>query len=313
MSEEKSHFWRELSSRHAAVLARVGPESCKRVQAFEYFTWVWSLGVLRRDPAYRGQLRFLLGNTPATAWIRAALSQADLSDGAWEGLDWPRRKRWLYVVMVRVLWEYAQRHDPAGVTKLAEPELGDPPPVSWGGRLISQDLANSALEVAAIQRALGDRRPRSILEVGAGYGRLAYALMSIYPEARYTVVDIDPAIDLSRWYLTSLFPPARLRFLAPSQANEIETGTVDLALSVSSFQEMTPAQVEGYLGLFNRVAAGGGVYLKQWANWHNPVDDVDARFDDYPIPPGWRELYREQAPVHTHFKQAAWSVPSAKR
>jgi hypothetical protein len=39
------------------------------------------------------------------------------------------------------------------------------------GRLISQDLANTALESTAIPRALGGEPPRSIVEVGAGYGR----------------------------------------------------------------------------------------------------------------------------------------------
>ena len=84
---------------------------------------------------------------------------------------------------------------------LEEPDLGSPLPVRLGGRLISQDLANSALEVEAITRALGDRRPARILEVGGGYGRSAFALLNKFPDARSTIVDIEPAASIARWYL----------------------------------------------------------------------------------------------------------------
>ena len=89
---------------------------------------------------------------------------------------------------------------------LDEPSLGAPFPIRWRGRLITQDLANTALEVASVRELLAGRSPRHVIEIGAGYGRTAHAILSIYPEASYTVVDIEPALQISRWYLTSLFP-----------------------------------------------------------------------------------------------------------
>jgi SAM-dependent methyltransferase len=231
-----------------------------------------------------------------------------LSDDAWDGVAWKKRDRWLYAFATRLLWRYAERNDTTGTTALPEPLFGDPLPVRWGGRLISQDLANSSLEVAAIQRALGERRPKSILEIGAGYGRTAYALLNCYPEATYTIVDIEPAIEISRWYLAKLFPLDRLRFIAPEALADLPPGSVDLALSISSLQEMTGEQVAGYLSALDRVAREGTVYLKQWIAWRNPVDDIELRFDDYPIPAGWEAVYRERAPVQTNFAQAAWRV-----
>ncbi len=65
---------------------------------------------------------------------------------------------------------------------------------------------------------------RSILEVGAGYGRTAYALLNLYPHATYTIVDIEPAILISRWYLTQLFPDRDLRFMSPAGALHIPAG-----------------------------------------------------------------------------------------
>ena len=189
--------------------------------------------------------------------------------------------------------------------------LGGPLPVYWNGRLISQDLANSALETAAIQRALqGREAPRSALEVGSGYGRLAYVLLKLFPEMTYSICDIEPALSISRWYLGQLFPPDRLRFLTPTEAAKLAPASIDLAISISSLQEMTAAQIADYLELIDRAASGGTVYLKQWREWRNPVDHITARFANYPIPGTWTKLFEEPAPVQTNFQQAAWSIPA---
>lgn len=305
--EKPSRFWQSLATDHADVLKHYGPDSIKRRQALRYFTWRWSW----RSIASSVQMRFLLAHTSPSALVRCAIEPPRLDDDAWRGVPWNRGDRWLYTFAVRLLWEYAARHDTYGVLALEEPLLGGPLPVFWRGRLISQDLANTALEATAIGRALAGRRPRSILEIGAGYGRTAYALLHAFPEATYTVVDIEPALSISRWYLTQLFPPELLRFRAPSEARRLGTSSADLVVAISSLHEMTPAQISDYLQLVDRVGTGGRVYLKQWERWKNPADGVTVEFERYPVPRRWRRIFDEPAPVQTNFRQAAWEVPGA--
>ena len=305
--DRPSRFWERLNRQHADDLETFGLDNVKRHQALRYFTWTWTWRHIRGSE----QMRFLLRAAGLRTVLGCAFARADLRDRSWAGVPWSKADRWLYAFAVRILWRYAVVHGDAGVVELAEPRLGNPLPVEMGGRLISQDLANSALESSAIRRALRGHEPTSILEVGAGYGRTAYALLSLFPNATYTVVDIRPALDISRWYLTRLFPQGRIQFLSPDEVDTLPPRSIDLALSISSLQEMTAAQVEGYLQLFDRVAQGGSVYLKQWAAWRNPDDDVELRFDAYPIPSRWVETFRERAPVQTRFVQAGWSVPSA--
>jgi hypothetical protein len=305
--ERPSRFWQGLADAHAEALAQRGPEWVKRSQALRYFTWRWRWSV-----ALRGQqLRFLLLHTSPLTWLRCALSPIELSDGAWEGVSWPKSERWMYAVAVRLLWQFVRRNDPCGALALPEPLIGNPFPIKWRKRLISQDLANSALEAAAIRRALGDRNPKFFLEIGAGYGRTAYVLLNLFPGSTYTIVDIEPALSLSRWYLSQLFPPERLRFLSPDEALNLAPGSVDVALSISSLQEMTTQQVEGYMSLLDRLGEGGIVFLKQLATWANPADGIVMRFDDYPVPRTWIRIFREVAAVQTNFLQAAWSLPLA--
>lgn len=301
-----SRFWNKLGAEHTADLELHGFEQAKRHLALRYFSWRWSWAAITRSR----QMRFLLANTSPLTWLLCAMASADLSDQTWKGVEWPRRDRWLYTFAVRLLWEYASSHGNRDVLDLEEPQLGSPLPVHWRGRLVSQDLGNCALEAVAIKRAfVGRPAPRSILEVGAGYGRTAYSMLKLFPECTYTIVDIEPAIRLSKWYLSSLFPSERLRFLSPEQAFDLPASSIDLAVSISSLQEMTTDQVKGYLDLIDKVADGGVVYLKQWEKWTNPDDGIEMQFDQYPVPGRWIQRFRQSAAVQSNFQEAVWLIP----
>jgi putative sugar O-methyltransferase len=301
---DPSRFWTKLGAEHERELERHGVDTVKRRQALRYFTWRWRPRAMLRSE----QLRFLVANTAPVTWAAVLREPISVDDELWHGSGFSRAERRLTVIATRLVWAYAELHGDPAVLALPEPELGAPLPIRFRGRLISQDLANCALEARCIERALGGRAPASIVEIGGGYGRTAYALLSRHPEATYTIVDIEPALTISRWYLSQLFAPERLRFLTPGEAAALGADTFDLGVSISSLQEMTPEQVADYLRLLDRVVAGD-VFLKQWETWHNPDDDVELRFDGYPFPERWQRLLWEPAPVQTRFVQAAWSVP----
>lgn len=300
----ESLFWRKLGEAHRADLESFGLEQVKRRQAFRYFNWSWRWRSLRESE----QMRFLLRNTRPAALLRC-LAPPVRDDRLWEGAPLSRRDRLLYTWSVRLLFRYALEHGDPDVLRLEEPALGGPLPVFLGGRLISQDLANTSLEVATLRRALGSRRPRRVLEIGAGYGRTAFALLHLFPEASYTIVDIPPALEISRWYLGTLFPGRRLEFVHADDSEGLRDGAFDVAVSISSLQEMLPAEIERYLRLVDRTTSPGLVYLKQRAEWTNPDDAVVSRFDAYPIPARWRLLHRGPAPVQTSFTEKVWQIP----
>jgi putative sugar O-methyltransferase len=297
-----SQFWQELQTEHARTLREQGPQAVKRQQALRYFTWRWSWRGLRRSE----QFRFLLRHSTPADLLRAIGSKSDVDDSSWEGVPWSRSDRRLYCAATRLLWRYAERVT-AGhpALRLPEPLIGSPLPVRLGGRLISQDLANSALELSAMERG-GVGAPSHVLEIGAGYGRTAYVFLSLYQKCHYTIIDIEPALSLSRWYLSQLFAVDRLTFLTPEQREKVPPASVDLAVSISTLSEMTPGTRDGYLAFLDEVSAGGLIYLKQWMSWHNPVDNLEVRFDDFAIPEGWTPVLREPCPVQTRFVQAMW-------
>jgi putative sugar O-methyltransferase len=303
VSTTPSLFWRRLNQRHGEQLNQFGYENVKRHQAFRYFTWSWRWYTL----PWNRHFRFLVTHTSPGVWLKAARERQDLDSQTWDQLPGNRAHRWLNVFATRLLWVYASTTADSAVMAVGEPLLGNPPPITWGGQLISQDLANSALETSAIRRAMKGSDPGSIVEVGAGYGRTGHALLSIYPNAKYTVVDVEPALSLSRWYLTTLFPDRDLTFLIPEEATPERLGRVDLSVSISSLQEMTREQVDGYITLFDSIT-DKVVFLKQWKHRTNWSDRIAWKFSKLALPPRWRLEFWETSPVQTDFAQAAWSI-----
>ena len=107
--------------------------------------------------------------------------------------------------LTRLLWAYASRQMPRELATLAEPPVGNPPRISDGGKLISQDLADSVLEYGSFAAVAEG----TVCELGGGYGRTAFATASLAPVKRYIMVDIPPALAVAQEYLGAVFPGRR--------------------------------------------------------------------------------------------------------
>ncbi len=244
------------------------------------------------------------------------------------GLDPGRRLQLaLYRWLLATLWDFVIAHDKLGLANgLAEPRLGSPIEVIHDGKLVSQDLGHSILECNSLAPALkthGLGRQLRIAEVGAGYGRLAYALLKA-SACQYLIFDIPPSLAISQWYLSNLFPGKRIfhfrhfeRFddianelvtadIAFFTANQIELlpeGYVDLSINISSLHEMRPEQIENMLAQIYRITSRF-VYLKQYREYINPYDNLKLLEDSYKTAAGWRDRFRRTDATDSRFFEA---------
>jgi|GEM_PF-1331540 len=236
-----------------------------------------------------------------------------------------RKERVLYRGYVTLLWEFLLSKDRLALAEtMSEPELGNPIRVIHRGKLISQDLATSIFEANDIVPALIERvgeEPCGILEIGAGYGRLAHVLRSALNVRRYVIVDIPPALFVSQWYLSRLYPDAtlfgvrdfadwrdveaemseaQLIFLLPHQLSLLPDDFVDAALSISSLHEMLPKQANWYLSEMGRTAKHL-IYSKQYWKYINPHDDLEFDASQYDYPPNFEEVVSKEDEVNHLF------------
>lgn len=315
-----SKMWRALNERNIRQLFDNGIENFKQTIALNYFTWV--------VVPHHDQFIHIVKRTKIADWpsILTGFFDYDRSPLLAE-----RVRPQLYSLFVKMVWMYAKRNDPERLLdQLQEPELGNPFRVHSGGRIISQDLANSVLEFYAMRDGFGRGYDESVTvcELGAGYGRNAFVFLELFPHCRYIIIDIPPALYLAQHYLTRLYPGkkvfrfrpfedssairnemnnADIVFLLPHQASSIPDKTVDLTINISSLHEMKPEQIEAYFGLFDRITRGC-IYSKQWWVSRNPDDGLTIKNADYPVRPSWKEIFLRQTKLQPAFFEAMYAV-----
>jgi putative sugar O-methyltransferase len=320
-----SRMWERLARRNLAQLETAGIDEFKRTLNSNYFQW---LPTSRRDSQFRAVLR-LWARRPNPLVLSAQLIEDAAVDSEIGNPFTARRAHRFYAWFVAMLWEVAGRSLPREVVAaLYEPDFGRPLTVAYRGKGISQDLANSALEYGAITGAIG-KPEGTVVELGGGYGRLAWVFLIAHPGVRYILVDIPPALAVAEEYLTTVFPgrpafrfrrfssldeirdefqSAELAFLTPNQLALIPPLDARLFVNVSSLHEMRRHQIEYYFGEVERHASNGYFYTKQWRRWHNPDDDITLAHDDYPVRPSWRVVFDRQHPIQTEFFEALYEL-----
>ena len=122
----------------------------------------------------------------------------------------------------------------------------------------SRDLIESVNEILFLERELAlAARPRfRVLDIGAGYGRLAHRMAAAYDNlADYCCVDAIPdSTFLCEYYLghRGCSPPTRAVALDRLDA-ELTPGAFDLAVNIHSFPECTEDAVRWWIELIARL------------------------------------------------------------
>jgi putative sugar O-methyltransferase len=328
---QPSSFWRSLNERNVQQLDEAGFARFKRTVNQNYFSWIPHT---LRDDQLRALLKAWLRHPEHRAFSARLGDVSTLEAGETRANPFrTARARRIHAVFLGLLWEYVRRRDARGILdRLEEPELGEPVVAVYRGRRISQDMCNSVHELYSATAALPNGAPGGggVLELGGGYGRVAWAFLEEFPRARYIMCDIPPALAIAQRYLTALFPDRRtfrfrhfgshaevaeelaesqIAFLTPNQLELLDPLGVDLFINISSLHEMRPGQIAHYLGQVGRHTAGY-FYTKQWERWHNPDDGVTIGREDYPIPPSWRTVYSRRHPIQRAFFHALYDVRS---
>jgi putative sugar O-methyltransferase len=229
------------------------------------------------------------------------------------------------------MWHQARPRLGPPLEALEEPPISSDRVVRFRGRRISYDLASAALELATIAEVLPEDRLTTArtIELGGGYGRRAWAMLSMHRKARYVIVDAAPSLALAQLYLAETLPPRRvfhfrafddpdrvidelltseIAFLTPNQLSLLPGIGAELWLSICSLEGHSYQQVEAHFGEVDRHVRGWA-YSKQARISASPTDGVALEQTDYPYPARWKRVLERPATLQRSTFEAVFEIP----
>jgi putative sugar O-methyltransferase len=143
------------------------------------------------------------------------------------------------------------------------------------GRIFSRSSLNYLLGLAMLKKYLNEDVPRTVLEIGGGFGTLGEVLGSSgISDFQYIDVDIPPTSFIAQHYLSQIFGNSNVFSYSQSAKFEVIeikelpritvlcswqierlVGQIDLFVNFISFQEMEPHIVKNYLDHVTRLGA----------------------------------------------------------
>lgn len=319
-----SRFWTDIGQKNMTMLDDRGLDNFKRTVSQNYFNWI----VGKRTRMARHVYRNWLKRPTLNPWRSSIEPDVTLSFTTQDTpVSLTTKQKNDYRRFVTYLWDLMARFDTRNLrADLAEPSLGNPIKIWLGERLISQDLANSIIEANVIADLLdSSSSQRRVAEIGAGSGRLAHVFTAKL-QGQYVIFDIPPALYVSQWYLSQLFPNKKIfefrpfddfsmieaelassdiAFFTANQITKFPDKYFNVILSISTLPEMTREQVALYIDLFQQKSAGY-IYLKQWKSWKNPLDGTDIGPDDYINGNEWNLCRDFSDPIVPEFFDRVW-------
>jgi SAM-dependent methyltransferase len=193
---------------------------------------VWNEGVVRAD-----DLKFFRGHN-AYVWQLRGLHMNPLS----------------YALTAY----YLQSVDKLGLfTQLDEDEYFGVFTFKVAGRVVSRDLLDSVNELNFLHRelAIGDWPRLNILDIGAGYGRLAHrAIRGMSNVGLYLCTDaVATSTFLAEYYLRFRGLDQRARAVPLDEIEQqLATTPIDLAVNIHSFSECRASAIDWWLTRLNR-------------------------------------------------------------
>lgn len=177
----------------------------------------------------------------------------------------------------------------------SESQIGEPvEQFEFDGHRFSRSSLNYLLGLALLKKHLNGDVPRTVLEIGGGFGTLGEVLASAgISGLHYIDIDIPPTSFVAQHYLSEVLGTDKVATYAQTANSttiaidslpqaavlcswQIEKlqGQVDLFVNFISFQEMEPHIVKNYLGHVTRLGA-------RWILLRNMREGKNVRKNDW--------------------------------
>lgn len=182
------------------------------------------------------------------------------------------------------------------ISKLVRPAIGNPYSYTMEGHSVfpCADYHYTFSEKIAI--LLKKKSSPIILELGGGFGGMAYYSLRDIPNAKYICVDLPENAALQAYYLKSHFPEKKIRLfgedfeandfdalIIPNYAIEsLDENSVDLSFNSYSLAEMGRDTMENYVQLISKITQDY-IYHLNHVHWEVSADSFPIDLNKFQL------------------------------
>jgi hypothetical protein len=186
--------------------------------------------------------------------------------------------------------------------------------------------ADALISLAEVDESILTK-PTVVAEIGAGYGRMPEALFACNPQATYLIFDLPESLLISSSYLPVSHPetdivdyptqkglptisrddlkPGQFWFCGSHDLEKLSPDTVDVFLSVYTFQEMQQFQVDAYFKLIDRTTSG---YFYTAQKWKASLPTEFSGYDEYPFNPDWVTKFSRNSTYSSQYFETCFAL-----
>lgn len=201
------------------------------------------------------------------------------------------------------------------------------------GVRVTWDILISLDSLLSIQEVYKDIFTKKVIvaDLGAGWGRIGYALKQINPKCSYIAIDLPEPLLISSERLPQLLPNEEvfdykyikeltsiginqlkkggLWFCGTQDINKFEDGSIDIFINVASFQEMTKTQVNSYLKIIDKKVKGIFYSQQYWQNKELKKNyNVVGEINEYNYPKNWKKRFLRNSTFSERYFEAAFLI-----
>jgi putative sugar O-methyltransferase len=175
--------------------------------------------------------------------------------------------------MIRQFYAWLSAFPSIPLSELDAPKIGNPWGFDLSGNLLVEPVFEYHFQANYFRRLLSEIKAPVVLEIGGGFGGLAFQLLKGGGQVKYVGIDLPENILIQSYYLSCAFPNARMltyssgfagldentlneydivmlpNFVLPNLA----TSMVDLIVNVRSLSEMSEETIEEYMKQVDRI------------------------------------------------------------
>jgi putative sugar O-methyltransferase len=231
------------------------------------------------------QARYASFNKDVTSpllWIDAHVSADDMlyfrGDNAYV---WQVRERSMNIIAYALATYYVKSIDTLGLLeKLTEDDYFGIHNFFIDNRLVSRDLLDSIIEIYFLEKHLhiSSCKSFSVLDIGAGYGRLAHRMVSALPNiTEYICTDAFPVSTfISEYYLRFRNVVEKAKVVPLDEIEKtLRDKPIDIAINIHSFSECRIIAIEWWLSLLAKYRVKFLMIVPNSGDTLRTIDGID--------------------------------------